>query len=56
MTRVDGLIWITPLQADRLARAVTMYLEMQDGSHIRNKELLRRFDELAEAREAIDQN
>jgi hypothetical protein len=55
-TDSHGLIWVTSPQADRLARAVTMYLEMFDGSHIANPELRRRYDEMKAAREEIDQN
>ena len=56
MTRNDGLLWVTSEQADRLARAVTMFLEMYDGSNIKDDELRRRFSEMVATVEAINQN
>ena len=54
MTKYSELLQLTPREADRLARAVTMYLEMTDGSRVANEEHRRRFDEMVAAREAIE--
>jgi hypothetical protein len=51
---VSELLQLTPREADRLARAVTMYLEMTNGSRVANEEHRRRFDEMVAAREAIE--